>query len=55
MSVPTEKLRKMLDAIIDDKHEEAQIAFHDYLGGKMKQAIRGDETPEGPKDNEDKD
>lgn len=42
----TTKLSDMLDAIINDKPEEAQIAFHDYLGGKMKEQIHGEETPE---------
>lgn len=46
MSDKKGELNKMLDAIINDKPEEAQIAFHTYLGDKMKQSIHGDETPE---------
>ena len=37
----TDKLNQMLDALINDKPEEAQIAFHDYLGPKMKEEIHG--------------
>lgn len=34
-----EQLKTMLDAIIGDKSEEAEIAFHGYLTGKMQDAI----------------
>ena len=44
------KLNQMLDALIANKPEEAQIAFHDYLGDKMKAEIHGEqasaETPD---------
>ena len=40
------KLSDMLDALINDKPEEAQIAFHNYLGDKMKEEIHGE--PESP-------
>ena len=36
-----ERLSDMLDALINSKPEEAQIAFHDYLGNKMKEEIYG--------------
>ena len=36
-----ERLGDMLDAIINNKPEEAQIAFHDYLGKRMKEEIYG--------------
>ena len=36
-----EQLSAMLDALINDKGEEAQIAFHSYLGDKMKAEIHG--------------
>ena len=35
------KLSTMLDALINNKPEEAQIAFHDYLGAKMQEEIHG--------------
>ena len=41
-----EKLSSMLDALINNKPEEAQIAFHDYLGGKMKEEIHGEPAPD---------
>jgi len=34
-----EKLRDMLDAIIDDNTEKAEVDLHEYLGGKMRDAI----------------
>ena len=46
----TEKLGQMLDALINDNPEEAQIAFHDYLGGKMKEEIHGVSDQEMPDD-----
>ena len=36
-----ERLSDMLDALIKDQPEEAQIAFHDYLGNRMKEEIYG--------------
>ena len=47
-----EKLNAMLDALINDKPEEALIAFHDYLGDKMREEIHGvpTETPETDND-----
>lgn len=48
-----DKLNSMLDALINDKPEDAQIAFHDYLGQRMREEIQGvsEETPES-EDNE---
>ena len=42
-----DKLNSMIDSLINDKPEEAQIAFHDYLGTKMRVEIQGvhDEAP----------
>ena len=48
-----DKLSQMLDAIINDKPEEAQIAFHDFLGSKMKEQISGEPTPETDNNEED--
>lgn len=36
----TEKLGQMLDALINSNPEEARIAFHGYLGAKVKEEIR---------------
>ena len=33
----TDKIRNMLDNLINDKAEQAQVDFHDYLQGKMKE------------------
>ncbi len=46
----TEKLRSMLDNLINDKAEDAQINFHDYLQDKMKD-VAGTQPAEQP-DNE---
>jgi len=47
-----DKLNSMIDSLINDKPEEAQIAFHDYLGAKMREEIQGvsEETPETDND-----
>lgn len=34
-----DKLRDMLDALIDDNSEKAQVDFHAYVTNKMKDAI----------------
>jgi hypothetical protein len=34
-----EKLRSMLDNLIGDKPEQAQVDFHDYLGNKMQDTL----------------
>lgn len=45
-----EMLKKMLDNLINDKPEDAQVNFHAYLGSKMKQEVHDEdissETPE---------
>lgn len=46
-----DKLSQMLDAIINKKPEDAQIAFHGYLSDRIKEEIHGSE--EGPDNNED--
>ena len=40
-----EKLRDMLDALIDDNSEKAQVDFHSYLNDKMKETMQGEEEP----------
>ncbi len=37
-----EQLDKMLDSIIGDKTEQAEIHFHDYLQDKMQEVIHGE-------------
>lgn len=44
-----DKLRNMLDNLINDKGEQAQVDFHDYLGDKMKDTL-GVVSPEADKD-----
>lgn len=39
----TEELSKMLDNLINNKGEQAEVHFHDYLQGKMQEVIHGDE------------
>jgi hypothetical protein len=46
-----EQLDKMLDNIMDDKHEQAEINFHDYLQGKMQDVLHGT-VPDVDEDNE---
>jgi len=38
----TEQLGKMLDNLINNKGEDAEVHFHDYLQGKMQEVIHGD-------------
>jgi len=38
-----DKLRDMLDALIDDNSEKAQVDFHSYLSDKMKDTLQGEE------------
>ena len=45
----TERLRAMLDNIIDDKGEEAQVDFHAYLQDKMQDILGSKvEVPDMP-------
>lgn len=37
----TEKLKSMLDNIINDKQEDAQVDFHSYVTDKMKEINSG--------------
>ncbi len=39
----TDQLGKMLDNLINNKGEQAEVHFHDYLQGKMQEVIHGDE------------
>lgn len=42
----TEKLKDMLDNLVNGKPEVAQVAFHDYLRGKLHGNLNGtEETP----------
>ena len=43
-----EKLGQMVDALINQNPEEAQVAFHTYLNQRVKEEIRGEpaEAPE---------
>lgn len=34
-----DKLRRMLDNLVNDNTEQAQVDFHDYLGDKMKDTL----------------
>jgi len=47
-----EQLDKMLDNIIKDKGEQAEVHFHDYLQGKMQDVLYGaaDEADEAKTD-----
>jgi hypothetical protein len=36
-----EKLGQMIDALIKNKSEESRIAFHDYLGPRIKEVVHG--------------
>ena len=47
-----EKLGKMLDALVKNNSEEAQVAFHDYLGDKMRHQVNPE--AEGEPEPEDK-
>jgi len=47
-----EKLRDMLDALIDDNSDKAQVDFHSYLSDKMKEVIHPDVADDG-KDTDD--
>lgn len=44
-----DKLQNMLDNLINDKSEQAQVDFHDFLQSKMKEVVGGEE-PEVPGD-----
>lgn len=47
-----EKLKDMLDNLIDGKPEQAEIAFHDYLNVKMRQVVGNEEVQELTTDGE---
>jgi len=48
------QLDKMLDNIIKDKGEQAEVHFHDYLQGKMQDTLYGtaDEADEAETEND---
>ena len=49
----TDKLKDMLDNLIDKKSEQAQVAFHQYLQGKMQEVMGGETAdPTNVKDTE---
>lgn len=35
-------LEKMLDAVINDNSEQAELHFHDFVAQKVKEIIQGD-------------
>lgn len=37
----TDKLKDMLDQLIQDRPEQAQVNFHEYLQGKMREVVQG--------------
>jgi hypothetical protein len=37
-----EKLNDVVDAIINDEHEQAEVAFHTYLTDKMRKFVTPD-------------
>ena len=39
-----QKLRDMLDSLIDDKSDQAQVDFHQYLEVKMKDVLNPEEV-----------
>lgn len=43
-----EQLRNMLDNIINDKAEDAQVNFHSYLQGKMQEVLGTAAPAEAP-------
>jgi len=45
------QLDNMLDNIMDDKSEQAEINFHDYLQGKMQEVLHGT-IPDAQEDEE---
>lgn len=42
----TDKLKSMLDNLIKDRGEQAQVDFHDYLQDKMQDVIRPTDVDE---------
>lgn len=43
-----DKLKNMLDDLINNKPEQAQVNFRDYLQGKMQEVLRGEHQVELP-------
>ena len=39
-----DKLRDMLDSIIDDNSDKAQVDFHSYVTDKMKDTLHPEES-----------
>lgn len=44
----TQKLKDMLDNLVNGKPEMAQVAFHDYLRGKLHGAMGSNSEQETP-------
>lgn len=40
----TEKLKDMLDNLVNGKPDQAQVAFHDYLKNKLHGVMSGTQT-----------
>ena len=49
----TDKLSDVLDNLIDNNSEQAQVNFHDYLQGKMQEVI-GKPEPDAADDTNNK-
>lgn len=47
-----DKLRNMLDAIVDDNNDQAQVDFHGYLENKMREIINPAEEVKDDDDTE---
>ncbi len=47
-----DKLRNMLDNIIGDNSEQAQVDFHDYLSAKMREVINPESAEVDTENNE---
>ncbi len=50
----TEELGKMLDNLINNKGEQAEVHFHDYLQSKMQEVIHGETELSDDTDTNDK-
>ncbi len=44
----TEKLKDMLDNLINGKSEQAQVVFHDYLKSKLNGVVGGEKETTEP-------
>lgn len=49
-----QKLNDMLDAMVNDETEKAEIAFHSYLKDKMQDVLKGQQEEPAPAETQDK-